>query len=121
MLGKQGGINFTVVDNEQQILASSGKAGKTGSGAVTFRREAGKERMEKDDSSVLICRENICGPLEAVGPSSFPLFASDFVQNATKVLFGSVALQCFNREVIVPLKVHEHKALELLLPNQIRC
>lgn len=41
------GGSFTVVDTEQQTLASSGEAGKTGSGAVTFCEEAGKERMEK--------------------------------------------------------------------------
>lgn len=56
--------NFTAVDTEQQTLASSGKAGKTGNGAVTFCEEAGKERMERDDSSVLICREK---HLEAPG------------------------------------------------------
>lgn len=85
--GEVGGVNFTAVDTEQQTLASCGKAGKTGNGAVTFCGEAGKKRMEKDDSSVLICRENICAPPEAAEPSSFPPFASDFCAKCYKSSF----------------------------------
>lgn len=102
-----GGGDFMAVDIEQQTLASTGKAGKTGNGAVTFCEEAGKGRMERDDSSVLICPENSCGLPKARGPSNFPPFASDFVAKCHK----SSLLPCqhFNREVkVLPTGHDEH-------------
>lgn len=53
------------------------------------RGRKGKDRKgwKRDDSSVLTCRENTCGPPEAEGPFSFPPFACDFCAKCYKSSF----------------------------------